>query len=157
MTTNALKTRINNHLSNIRLWKNTSVAQHFLIEGHEISKHFRVAILDNCKGGEATRIREGYWISALNTVNNGINLREESNLTMDYQTIMHARHFQHSTTCLPYFLTNLMEVRTLSLQHYKRNLLNPKRSRSASALGTRNDQSRAANSILRFLTRTVRT
>jgi hypothetical protein len=99
------------------MWKNTSVAQHFLMEGHEISKHFRVAIMDNCKGGEAICIREWYWISALNTVNNGINLREESNLTMDYQTIMHARHFQHSKTCLPYFLINLMEVQTLSLIH----------------------------------------
>ena len=73
MTSNILRSRINNHLSNIMGWKNTSVAEHFLTNGHDVAKHFRVAIIDNCNQSESTKIREGFWISALNTVNTGIN------------------------------------------------------------------------------------
>jgi predicted RNA-binding protein YlqC (UPF0109 family) len=157
MTSNTLKTRMNNHLSNIRNWKNTSVARHFVEADHQISTDFKIGIIDRSNNDiESLKIREGYWISALRTVMDGINEREESNLSMDYQVVMHAKHFNHSKSCLPYTTNYLQQVRTLNLNNYRRIILNPSRNSTASALPTRTaDQSRAANSILRFWTQNV--
>jgi peptide-methionine (R)-S-oxide reductase len=158
MTTQMVKQRISNHVSNIKNHKETSIAEHFNDSSHIMKEHFKIGILDcNINDINSLRVREGFWIYELQTVSRGINRREEANLKMDYQVITHAKHFQHSMTCVPYTTSFLKEVRTNSLDYCKRHLLNPKRSRSASALqGKTQDQSRAANTVLRFLTRHVR-
>jgi hypothetical protein len=130
------------------------VARHFIQEDHEVKLHFKVGIIDCALGNtENTAIREGFWISELQTVSSGINEKEEMNMTMDYQLVTLARHFNHSKTCLPYMTFHLQEVRMLSLNRYRRVIINPQRRIPfASALASRNDnQSRAASSILRYL------
>jgi hypothetical protein len=155
MTTNTIKQRIHNHLSCIRNWRNTSVANHFITAGHDIDRHFRVGIIDQASGNnENTAIREGFWIHQLRTVSNGINEKEEMNLSMDYQLTALARHFHHSRTCAPYMTFNVSDIRTLHLKQYRRILLNPKRTPVRSAPRyTPFDQSRNAAHILQLLRR----
>jgi hypothetical protein len=156
MTTNTLKQRMFNHLSCIRNWRNTSVARHFIQAGHNVDKHFKVALIDHAfNNSENTAIREGFWIHELRTVSTGMNEKEEKNISMDYQVITLARHFHHSRTCAPYLTFNLVDVRTLNLNQYRRIMLNPNRLPVRSAPGPRpQDQSRSAANILRLLRRT---
>jgi hypothetical protein len=74
---------------------------------------------------------------------------------MYYRITALARHFHHSRTCAPYLTSNLMDVRTLNLNQYRRVMLNPKCPPVRSAPGPRpHDQSRNAANILRLLRRT---
>ena len=125
LTTNPIKQRMFNHLHNIKNWKNTSVAQHFMTAGHNIEDHFKVAIIDSSKVLIDLKLREGVWMHVLNTVSDGINLRDEMRRNMDYQSIIYAQHFKHSRTCLPYFTHRIQQITTLDLKPYKRNPLKP--------------------------------
>ena len=106
---------VNDHyLSSIRNWKNTSIAMHFNDGVHKYEDDFRIGIIDqNVTPNEDLRIREGIWIGLLDTVNRGLNERNEL-------------HFNHSTTCMPYTVPRIEEVRTLDLKAHRRNVLAPK-------------------------------
>jgi peptide-methionine (R)-S-oxide reductase len=152
MTNNTLRQRINNHLACIRNMRNTSIARHFT-HAHDIKRHFRIGILDiNTGNVENTAIREGFWISELRLVSHGINEKEESNLSMDYQIITLARHYHHSKTCAPFMSFYLREVRTRHLNSYRRMILKPRAPFTRSAPADRGqDQSREAARTLRQL------
>ena len=117
LTKNMLKSRIHNHLYNIRSEKNTSVAEHFT--GHNLND-LKIGILDTSQNNEDLKIREGIWINILNTVANGINRREELYSKMDYQTLAYGKHFLHSRTCIPYFTTTLLSTLNLDLRAYRK-------------------------------------
>jgi hypothetical protein len=127
LTTTSLKQRMLNHLSSIRNWKTTSIALHFNDGKHKVEEDFRIGILDhNVMLNEDLRIREGVWIGLLDSVNNGINQRNELSISIDYQVFTYFKHYNHSATCLPYILSQMEEVRTLDLKTYRINRLDPK-------------------------------
>jgi hypothetical protein len=126
LTTQKLKQRIMNHISNIRTKKNTSVSRHFNQPCHRSEDHLKIAIIDESYSSSNLHIREGLWMSMLGTVTNGINAREEAH-SIDYQILNYAKHFQHSKTCLPYMSSRIISTTTLQLKCYKRNLLKPRK------------------------------
>jgi hypothetical protein len=87
--------------------------------------HLKFGIIDQSQSNKNLHIREGLWISTLQSVNRGINEREEAN-KLDYQAMYYSKHFQHSTTCLPFMTSRITNVSTLALKPYKRNPLKPR-------------------------------
>jgi hypothetical protein len=141
LTKNKLKSRIYNHLHNIRTQKDTSVAHHF--RDHDLND-LRIGILDTSYNYEDLQIKEGIWINILNTVARGINRREELYSKMEYQTLAYGKHYLHSRTCLPHFTATLLSTSNLDLRAYRtekyghrflkqknRTAAKPKRSRTA--------------------------
>jgi hypothetical protein len=161
MTSNSIKQRMNNHISAIRTWKNTSVPSHFMDASHSIENDFRIGIIDHAPGDVSIlRIREGFWIYALQTVTKGINAKEEANLTMDYKLINYSKHIHHSKTCTPYFIHHLQSTHTDQLKPYRRCMIKPRGRGTASALRGKTQQQyqrRTANDIRRHFTQTVHT
>jgi hypothetical protein len=99
MTSNTLKQRFSNHLSNnINNWGNTSMARHFMND-HNIFSDLKLALLDQTHDTLSLRIREGFWIRQLQTVSTGMNEKEEANLMIDYQVLNFVKHFRHCNTC----------------------------------------------------------
>jgi peptide-methionine (R)-S-oxide reductase len=120
-TTSPIKSRISAHLSNIRKFKNTSIAKHFNSPGHIVLRDFKIGIIDCISPSRlALNIREATWISQLNTIASGINEKDEARLSLEYQTLAISHHFKHSRTCLPKITSRVREVSTLNLQYYKR-------------------------------------
>jgi hypothetical protein len=120
-TRGQLKCRISAHLSNIRKFKNTSMARHFNSPGHIVWRDFKIGIIDMITpSNTGLNIREATWINLLNTIATGINEKDEARLTLDYQSLAVSRHFRHSPTCLPKITHHIREVSTLALQQYKR-------------------------------------
>jgi hypothetical protein len=101
------------------------------------------------------KIREGFWLSTLRTVSHGINEREEGNIKIDYQVMIHSSHYQHSMSCLPYCTNQLLQLRTLDLKQYRRISINTSRPRFASAPSKAADQSRPGMMALQRWTRPV--
>ena len=144
MTTNTLKQRFSNHMSCIKNWRNTSVANHFIQAGHHADLDLKIGIIDEAPNNiNNLRIREGFWINALQAVSKGINQREESNLSLNYQLISIAKHFRHSLTCAPYIICTLKDIHTNDLHRFRRVMLKPRGSASASRI-THTDQRQAA-------------
>jgi hypothetical protein len=131
MTKNKLKTRMSNHLSNIKNNIKTNVSSHFTDPNHNVKQHFKIAIIDFASNLEVLKIREGLWINQRESVYHGLNGREESHYQMDFQVITYSRHFTHSLTCLPYTISTLKDMTIHSLKKYKRDPLKPHRTRSA--------------------------
>jgi hypothetical protein len=130
MTTTTVRQRISNHLSSIRNGKNTSTARHFCNDQHNVDTHFKVGILDrDINSLDETKIREGVWIGILDSVNNGLNERNELLIQLDYQIFTLFKHFNHSHTCLPYLTAHVNDVRTLNLNTHRRTLI-PRRTRA---------------------------
>jgi hypothetical protein len=83
LTTTTIKQRLSNHLSCIRNWRNTSVANHFIQADHVVQTDLKIGIIDMSPNNITNLcIREGFWINSLQTVSKGINEREESNLIL---------------------------------------------------------------------------
>ena len=76
MTTRALHERFNDHRSDIRLKKQTSVAEHFNLPEHSM-EDLTIMIIDHEDDDVKTlRERERYWINELGTMApNGLNRR----------------------------------------------------------------------------------
>jgi hypothetical protein len=151
LTSTKLRQRISNHLSCIRNWRRTSVAVHFMQQNHNVNEHFKIGIIDVAPNNITNlRIREGFWIHALQTVSKGINQREESNLILNHSIINVAKHFRHSLTCSPYIIPTLKDVFTDDLKQYKRVIIAPKTRRTASAPKTdRHDQRSSKTDVRR--------
>jgi hypothetical protein len=124
---------------------------HFIQAGHNAEQHLKVGIIDEAPNNVTNlRIREGFWINALQAVSKGINQREESNLSLNYQLINIAKHFRHSITCAPYITCMLKDIYTNDLHKFRRIILNPKPRSSASAPKiTHQDQRQAARHVKR--------
>jgi hypothetical protein len=97
----------------------------------------KFAIVDESRSNSNLHIREGFWISLLETVSRGINEREESN-NIDFQVLTYSKHFQHSKTCLPYMTSKVISTATLQLKNYKQNVLKPRRPTQYATRGTPN-------------------
>jgi hypothetical protein len=120
-TRGPLKARLNAHLSNIRKYKNTSIARHFNSPDHNVARDFKIGIIDVIAPSiSGLNIREATWIHHLDTIADGINEKDEARISLDYQTLAVAHHFRHSSTCLPKIISKIIDISTLSLQHYKR-------------------------------------
>jgi hypothetical protein len=116
-----LKARISAHLSNIRRFKNTSIARHFNSPDHIVQRDFKIAIIDAITPSiNGLNIREATWIHHLDTIAKGINEKDEARIGLDYQTLAVAQHFRHSKTCLPKITSTIKDISTLSLNQYKR-------------------------------------
>jgi hypothetical protein len=128
LTTNKLKNRIANHISNVNNKKNTSIARHFNLTGHHIS-NLKVGIIDHTMNKSDLQIREAHWIQQFHSVHQGINEKDESNYHLDYQAMLISNHFRHSKSCMPYCTHNIVSMKTLDLNFYKTiNLLRRKKS-----------------------------
>jgi hypothetical protein len=125
LTSQKLKQRLQNHISNIKTQKNTSVSRHFNSPGHSMDHHLKFAVIDHTPSNKNLHIREGLWISVLGSVSCGINEREEAN-SLDFQAFYYSKHYQHSRTCLPYMTSRITNITTLALKPYKRNILKPR-------------------------------
>ena len=135
LTSNKLKCRISNHLSNIKNRKNTSIAKHFNSPSHSLN-HLKIAIIDCSQNYQDLQIQEALWIYTLRTATAGINEKEEFHHQIDYESQLISQHFQHSIDCLPYFKEKITEVRTAHLSHYKRIMLPPKKRRRRTEIAT---------------------
>jgi hypothetical protein len=122
LTRNKLKSRISNHMHNIKSGKSTSVAQHF--RDHPDS--FQVGIIDKVQHEEDLIIRESIWISVLQTVSRGINRREEADTKIDYQCLAYGKHFLHSKTCIPHFISTCVNTSNLDLKKYQTRKYGPR-------------------------------
>jgi hypothetical protein len=120
-TRGQLKTRLSAHLSNIRKLKNTSISRHFNSSDHIVWRDLKIGIIDKITpSNTGLNIREATWIDLLNTIATGINQKDEARLILDYQTLAVARHFRHSSSCLPKISHKVQDVSTLALQHFRR-------------------------------------
>jgi hypothetical protein len=120
-TRGTLKARLSAHLSNIRRFKNTSIARHFNGPDHIVQRDLKIAIIDVIAPSiNGLNIREATWIHHLDTISNGINEKDEARIGLDYQTLAVAQHFRHSKTCLPKITSTIIDISTLSLNQYKR-------------------------------------
>ena len=120
-TKGPIKTRLFAHLSNIRKFKNTSVACHFNSPDHLAVRDLKIGIIDsNIPSSVGLNIREATWIHHLDTIASGINRKDEARLFLDYQILAVTRHFRHSPTCLPMIFSKIHDISTLALQHFKR-------------------------------------
>ena len=74
MTTRALHERFTVHRSDIRLKKQTPVAEHFNLPGHSM-EDLTIMIIDQEDDVKKLRERERYWIEKLGTKAHGLNQR----------------------------------------------------------------------------------
>ena len=95
-TSGNLKSRIYNHLFNIHKMKNISIRKHFNSSGNVTLRDFKVSILDHNIPRNGLNIRETMWISVLDTIPTGINMRDEARIQMEYQTLLTMKRFRHS-------------------------------------------------------------
>ena len=115
LTTTNLRLRINNHKTTIHKDKPSPVALHFNKDDHNIN-HLELAILEHCPTAslQTLRTKEAMWIHLLDTLNNGLNAKDETNIVLDPHTINITHHFQHSITCTPYTTSWIEEVSQLN-------------------------------------------
>lgn len=106
-TTNDLRTRYTGHKSAVKNVKNTAIANHFN-KTHKI-EDMEIGILDkvNTANTHSLKIREAAWIKELKTIEDGINERDERDLTLKPDTIRCSGHYKHNRKALPYFIMNL--------------------------------------------------
>ena len=107
MTLNPLRARINNHRSAIHTGKTNAVANHY--RNHDVN-NMQVAILE-CPPNASNRqlqVKEAIWINLLNTLSEGLNIKDETLITLNPHTLHTMEHFQHWLTCTPY-LTSVNE------------------------------------------------
>ncbi len=99
-TTN-LNLRLNNHLSHIRKLKTHGVSIHFQNHGLE---NLKIGILESRPNATQSELNiiEAYWIYKLDTINTGLNNRDESKYHIDQHVMNACRHLQHSADCCPY-------------------------------------------------------
>jgi hypothetical protein len=119
-TKNTLKCRMQQHISNIRNNKPTSIARHFNLPGHSIRVNFKVAILHSNIKTQGLNISEATWIGTLDTIPRGLNCRDEARLKLEYQTMCSIKHFKHSKTCMPYIIPRIKSITTCDLKFFKR-------------------------------------
>ena len=74
MTTRALHERFNDHRSDIRLKKQTPIAEHFNLPDHSM-EDLTIMIIDQEDNVKKLRERERYWINELGTKVHGLNQR----------------------------------------------------------------------------------
>jgi hypothetical protein len=116
------------HRSIIKNQGNTAVAKHFNQAQHS-TEDLQICLLDNSPNTKSNPIRtkEAAWIALLDTVNNGINERDDANQTLHPETIRAIKHFNHSITCWPHLLHNQLHMQQNDLSQYRRIIINAKR------------------------------
>ena len=108
MTTTKLRIRFNNHKTSIKTLKTNSVSDHF--NKIHSPQNLRLGILEHVPHATTRelRVKEAMWITLLDTVHNGLNVKDETNVVLDPHQINISRHYQHSRTCTP-FITSWIE------------------------------------------------
>ncbi len=110
MTTTSLNVRLNNHLSSIRKQKKFAISSHFHRHGIE---NLEVGILE-CRMDASTedlRSMEAYWINRLNTLEEGLNTKNEVDIILNNHLTIAIKHYQHSVNCFPYITHRILETR----------------------------------------------
>ena len=82
---------------------------HFREPDHTID-HLKIGILDRGDTKEALDYKEAYWIHTLQTVEYGLNRRDERDINLTIQTTHIAKHFRHSKHCFPYITSHIQQV-----------------------------------------------
>ena len=106
--TTTLKTRWRNHKSAINTGKKFAVSQHYAQEGHS-SDDMTIGILDTCDDPQGLDYKEAFWIHHLQTIELGLNRKNERDTVLTLQTTHAALHYLHSTTCTPYITHTINE------------------------------------------------
>ena len=116
LTTINLRMRVNNHKTTIHKNKPSPVATHFNQDDHNINL-MQIAILEHCPTAtlQTLRTKEAMWIHLLDTVQNGMNAKDETNIVLDPHTVNIMNHFQHSLTCTPYTTAWIEEISQINL------------------------------------------
>ena len=111
-TQSTLQKRLAGHKSAAKNLTPYTMGTHFREPDHTI-EDLKMGILDICKDKEGLNYREALWIHTLQTVDLGMNRRDERNLTLTIQTTHITNHFKHSTTCMPYVTSNIQQLDNL--------------------------------------------
>ena len=93
--------RLNNHLTAIRKNREFQVSQHFVTHGIE---NLEIGLIEHrpLANQKELNIMEGYWISRFNTITDGLNTKDETNLYIDPHLLKATTHYQHDVECFPY-------------------------------------------------------
>ena len=112
LTTTALNIRYNNHRLAARKNKNFKVSKHFYTHGVE---NMSIGILETDATATAHQLKvmEAFWINTLDTINNGLNSKDESITVLNQHAIKAVSHFTHSAQCTPYIVAHIEENRQL--------------------------------------------
>ena len=106
-----LRIRIQQHKSDIKNRRNTSIAQHFNRENHT-EKDLHIGVILNCQGEDRQRRLqlEAIAIQIFDTIENGMNDRDKRNLNLKPTTWYSMEHFLHSTTCWPFLIHHAVNI-----------------------------------------------
>ncbi len=88
----------------------TQICQHFNQHGID---NFEIAILESRTTVDANElsIMESYWIHWLDTLNSGLNSKDEVRIHLDNHVIKASTHFHHQQDCFPYLASYIVETK----------------------------------------------
>ena len=121
MTANAVRNRLNQHRAATAHRKPTSVAKHFSAQDHSCSD-MQFALLENhiSISRRTLQVKEATWIHLFSATTAGINLKDETETTLDPNTVQIIKHFRHNMACTPYITSHIEEVGQNNLKYAKR-------------------------------------
>ena len=108
-TTSSLKKRLSGHKHNAKNMSPYTMGTHFREPEHSIND-LKIGILDTGDSKMALDYKEAFWIHILETVDKGLNRRDERDKKLTIQTTHITKHFNHSNTCFPYIISHIHQL-----------------------------------------------
>ena len=107
-TKNTLRQRFANHKTGIINKTRTAISSHFNEYDHTL-RDLKLGIIDQTTDTTGLKYREAFWIHKMDTLDLGINRRNEREHNLSIHTTHISEHYQHSTTCTPYITKFIKE------------------------------------------------